>query len=144
MCESRRLSSTSLSIDSELLLNLFIEHLTEIYPDLHYNTHKHSVVSTESADTRFSIRINKRFSIHLISHLTQADVSSWSDFESVKSQFNIINGSLVSIGAFSFYKTTLYLRDTMLLTPANSKSLAGIGDLYADIGGPSKIRICSS
>jgi len=68
---------------------------------------------------------------YLIAHLTQADLSLLSDFDLIKEELNIVNGSFVTLrNALKFCDKKIHVRDTMLLAPGGSKSLATIGKLY--------------
>jgi hypothetical protein len=68
---------------------------------------------------------------YLISHLTQADLSMLSDFETIKENLSIVNGSFVTLrDPLKFNGQNIHIRDTMLLSPAGSKSLGQIGKMY--------------
>ena len=70
---------------------------------------------------------------YFIAHLTQADLSIMSDFEDLKDNLNIVNGSFVTLGKpFTFENSNIHIRDTMLLAPGGKKSLASIGNLYGE------------
>lgn len=78
---------------------------------------------------RTSITITKTY--YVIGHLTSADLSQLSDFESVKDDLSIVNGSFVTLGkAMKFGDRNVHVRDTMLLAPGGSKGLGEIGKLY--------------
>jgi hypothetical protein len=68
---------------------------------------------------------------YLISHLTQADLCMLSDFDLIKGELNIVNGSFVTLHKpLKICDKYVHVRDTMLLAPAGSKTLAQIGSLY--------------
>jgi hypothetical protein len=70
---------------------------------------------------------------YLIGHLTAADLSILKDFEDFKKEFDIVNGSFVTLKKpLLIDNVNLILRDTMLLAPGGSKSLASIGSLYGE------------
>lgn len=78
---------------------------------------------------RVSVTRNKNY--YLIAHLTPADLSLLSDFEEIKEDLSIVNGSFVTLGKpIKFYGRNVHIRDTMLLAPGPSKGLAAIGRLY--------------
>jgi hypothetical protein len=75
--------------------------------------------------------VTKTKCYYLIAHLTQADLSMLSDFKELKDELSIVNGSFVTIGnPINFRGKSIHIRDTMLLAPGGSKSLATIGKLY--------------
>jgi hypothetical protein len=64
------------------------------------------------------------------------------DFPLFKSELNIVGKSFVTLGKpLKIEGVNLYIRDTSLLAPSNSKSLASIGKLYESEGGFRKIVI---
>lgn len=68
---------------------------------------------------------------YIIAHLTQADLSMMSDFDLIKEDLSIVNGSFVTLTKpFCLDGVNIHIRDTMLLAPGGSKSLASIGKLY--------------
>ena len=70
---------------------------------------------------------------YFIAHSTSADLSMMSDFNDFKKELNIISKSYVTLGKpFIYNDSNIIVRDTMLLTPAVSKSLEGIGNLYGE------------
>ena len=70
---------------------------------------------------------------YLIAHLTPADLSMLSDFNSIKEELSIVNGSFITLGKpLKIYGKNIHIRDTMLLAPGGSKSLASIGKLYGE------------
>ena len=78
---------------------------------------------------KISITISKNY--YILSHLSQADLSMLSDFESIKEGLSIINGSFITLGGpMKFKDKNLHVRDTMLLAPNGMRSLAQIGKLY--------------
>ena len=92
---------------------------------------------TDLFPQKVSVTTSKSYTI--IAHLTPADLSMLSDFESIKEELSIVNGSFVTLGKpLQFEGRNIHIRDTMLLAPGGNKSLASIGKLY---GGLTKIEI---
>lgn len=76
----------------------------------------------------------KSSELTLLAHYTTADISLWSDFESIKSKLKILGKNYVTLGRglrIEGINTKIELRDTSLLTPSG-KSLAAVGSLYND------------
>jgi DNA polymerase type B, organellar and viral len=77
--------------------------------------------------------------IHLVGHLTKADLPAFSDFKEIANGVSSVRKTFVSLGAplkceFNFkgepdIALNVYLRDTILLTPGGVKSLGALGDL---------------
>jgi hypothetical protein len=77
--------------------------------------------------------------IYLVGHFTRADVPAFADFKSLTELFSSVRSTFLSIDGFAPIVVTfpdgtdtmlaVVLRDTMLLTPATSKSLAALGEL---------------
>jgi len=85
------------------------------------------------------VSVTKTKNYYIIAHLTPADLSLLSDFEEVKEDLSIVNGSFVTLGKpLKYCGRNIHIRDTMLLAPGVSKSLAAIGRLY---GGLNKMEI---
>ena len=77
--------------------------------------------------------VTKMNCYYLIAHLTPADLSMLSDFNEVKEELTIVNGSFVTLGnPITYAGKSIHIRDTMLLAPGGSKSLANIGKLYSE------------
>ncbi|KRR23264.1 DNA polymerase [Bradyrhizobium retamae] len=77
-------------------------------------------------------------SIYLVGHYTKADLPAFSDFDSIKKIAVAVRSSFVSTDAsFDFAVSTengevelcVLLRDTFLLAPAGSQSLAALGEI---------------
>ena len=82
-----------------------------------------------SYDTRISV--SYALNHVLIGHHTSADLSLLKDFEKFKTELDLVNNSLITLGkGFRYGKYNVIIRDTMLLAPASQKSLASIGKLY--------------
>jgi len=82
-----------------------------------------------SNDTRISV--SYALNNVLIGHHTSADLSLLKDFESFKTELDLVNKSLITLGkGFRYGNYNVIIRDTMLLAPASQKSLASIGKLY--------------
>jgi hypothetical protein len=80
------------------------------------------------------VSVTQTRNYYLIAHLTQADLSMLSDFDEIKEELSIVNGSFVTLGKpIKFQGRNIHIRDTMLLAPGGSKSLASIGKLYGDV-----------
>ena len=83
---------------------------------------------------RQRISITKSKLYYIIAHLTPADLSMLSDFSEIKEELSIVNGSFVTIGKpLTICGRNVHVRDTMLLAPGGSKSLASIGFLYGEL-----------
>ncbi len=77
--------------------------------------------------------------IYLVGHFTRADIPAFSDFKDLTQMISSVRNTFLSIGShiaieFKFPENTtvpikIFIRDTMLLTPAASKSLKALGDL---------------
>lgn len=68
---------------------------------------------------------------YICSHYNAADLSMLSDFTHFKNELNIINKSFINLGKPLKYEgVNIYIRDTILLAPANTRSLDAIGKLY--------------
>lgn len=68
---------------------------------------------------------------YFVAHLTNADLSMLSDFESLKNELDIVNKCYVTLGRpIVIDNTNIFIRDTMLLTPAGQRSLDALGGLY--------------
>lgn len=79
------------------------------------------------------VSMTKTRNYYIIAHLTQADLSLMSDFKEIKEDLSIVNGSFVTLGkAIKFHGRNVHIRDTMLLAPGGSRSLASIGVLYGE------------
>lgn len=92
---------------------------------------------TKNLPERVSITLSKIY--YVIGHLTQADLSQLSDFESIKDELSIVNNSFVTLGkGLKVGDKKVQVRDTMLLAPGGSKGLAKIGSMYP---GFSKLQI---
>jgi hypothetical protein len=84
---------------------------------------------TKNLGDRVSVTITKSY--YLIGHLTQADLGQLSDFDEIKEELSIVNGSFVTVGgAIKYQGKNVHVRDTMLLAPGGRKSLAVIGGMY--------------
>lgn len=85
-------------------------------------------VSFRSGD---KISINLIKNIYVCSHYNPADLSLLKDFTILKTDLNILNKSFITLGKpLTYGGFNLFIRDTMLLAPANSRSLDAIGKLY--------------
>ncbi len=77
--------------------------------------------------------------IYLVGHFTRADIPTFSDFQTLTKMMSSVRNTFLSIEGhigvqyqFDNGQNTnlkIYVRDTMLLTPATSKRLADLGDL---------------
>ena len=71
---------------------------------------------------------------YYIAHLTQADFSLLNDFNLIKDELSIVNGSFITLrDPLKYCDKNIHVRDTMLLAPGGSKSLAKIGMLYGSL-----------
>ena len=79
------------------------------------------------------VSVTRTRQYYIIAHLTPADLSMLSDFEEIKEELSIVSGSFVTLGKpIKYYGRNIHIRDTMLLAPGASKSLASIGRLYGE------------
>lgn len=85
-----------------------------------------------SSFTGARVSVSRVRNTYFIAHLTNADLSMLSDFPELKEKLDIVNRSFVTVGKpIQMEKTNVFIRDTMLLTPAaGNKSLDAIGELY--------------
>jgi hypothetical protein len=77
--------------------------------------------------------------IYLVGHFTRADVPAFSDFADLTQYLGNVRNTFISIDQFIPLKIKIsetesveikvYLRDTMLLSPANTKKLSDLGEL---------------
>jgi len=77
--------------------------------------------------------------IYLVGHFTRADVPAFLDFKDIQGIVSAVRNTFVSIDQCihlnidfeekSSVLPRIYLRDTMLLTPGSTKSLASLGEL---------------
>lgn len=105
-------SDVTFGVDSEKRLSR--EYITELFPQ--------------------KISVTRTRQYYLIAHLTPADLSLLSDFNIIKEELSIVNGSFVTIGKpLKYLGRNIHIRDTMLLAPGSSKSLASIGKLYGGV-----------
>lgn len=74
--------------------------------------------------------MTKTRTIYLCCHLSRADLSLFSDFDTFKQKLDIVNKEFVTLTPVKYDGFNLHVRDTMLLAPAASKSLAEIGKMY--------------
>ena len=95
-------------------------------------------------NTGDKISLNFTKNNYLCSHYNPADLSQLSDFSNLKTDLNILQKSFLTLGKpLKYCGFNLFIRDTMLLAPANSRSLDAIGKLYESEGGYSKKTIPS-
>jgi hypothetical protein len=70
---------------------------------------------------------------YFIAHLTNADLSMMSDFDTLKEELDIVNKCFVTLGKpIVIGNTNVIIRDTMLLAPQGCRSLEAIGGLYGE------------
>lgn len=95
-----------------------------------------------SIDDSIEFQVRRKSVFILVAHLTIADICSWKDYDVVKENFDIIQKSVVTRQRPISYKSVnIILRDTMLLAVGTGASLAALGKLYTEEGGPAKIDI---
>lgn len=83
--------------------------------------------------TSDKISVTKYKTNYFIGHLTNADLSMLSDFDSFKENLDIVNKSFITLGkSFQYQNSNIQIRDTMLLAPSGSKSLSAISRLYGE------------
>lgn len=78
-------------------------------------------------------------SLYLNAHLSKADLSILNDFDRVKHDLSLVNKEFVTVRPLKKDGYNLHIRDTMLLAPASSRSLASIGAMYGE--GYEKVKI---
>ena len=83
--------------------------------------------------------MTKTRNIYLCCHLSRADLSLLKDFDSFKKNLDIVNKEFMTLTPVKYEGFNLHIRDTKLLAPAASKSLAEIGKMYGS--GFSKVVI---
>lgn len=77
------------------------------------------------------VSVTKIKNIYLIAHLTNADLSMLKDFDIFKEELDIVNSSFITLGKpLLIDNNRVFIRDTMLLSPAANRSLDSIGKLY--------------
>jgi hypothetical protein len=80
-----------------------------------------------------SVNVTSSRYYYLAAHLTAADLTMLSDFALIKEELNIVNGSFVTLrDPLNYCGKKIHIRDTMLLAPGGSKSLARVGMLYGE------------
>jgi hypothetical protein len=81
--------------------------------------------------TKERVSVTKTQNNYMIAHLTSADLSMFSDFDKFKDQLDIVNKSFITLSKpMEYANSRIIIRDTMLLAPAESRSLASIGTIY--------------
>lgn len=79
------------------------------------------------------VSVTKSRNYYIIAHFTPADLSMMLDFNEIKEDLSIVNGSFVTLGKpLKYCGRNIHIRDTMLLAPGGRKSLAEIGKLYGE------------
>lgn len=105
-----------------------------------------SLLSKRASRTTFKykdavVSLSARSNLYICCHLTNADLPFLSDFQQFKSSLSLVNKCFVTLGkglryddgeANTFYH--IFIRDTMLLAPGNSKALKDIGAMYEGFG----------
>jgi hypothetical protein len=139
--------ATSLHLDLIFILKLF--------SNLGFKFNTSTIISWfEKAGTKARSRtsflckeVKVSFSIvkncYIMGHFNAADIPMLSDWESdLKPFLSVVNKSFVTLGKPLKYKNRfIYVRDTILLAPAGSNSLAALGKLYEAEGDFSKREI---
>jgi hypothetical protein len=88
-------------------------------------------------DVERVLSISVKRVMYILMHYSPAELSLLSDFESFKEELDIIQGLYVTRGKplkYKEVKSHVHIRDTELLTPQGSKSLAAVGAIYAEEG----------
>ena len=106
-------------------------------PHLDITRNKNENENEKAVTRRFLTNFSHRISVtrvkvyFIVAHLTPADLSLLSDFDLIKEDLSVVNGSFVTLGKYFKYEgKNVHIRDTMLLAPGGSRSLASIGLLY--------------
>jgi hypothetical protein len=116
-----------------------VEELFGVYEKTNFKARIRRVLKFKD-NIGISLTITKN--TYIIAHYNAADLSILSDFNDLKSKLSIVNKSFVSLGKpLRYDECFVYIRDSMLLAPAGSGSLASLGKLYENEGNFSKINI---
>jgi hypothetical protein len=84
-------------------------------------------------ESKMNITINRVLFICM--HESSADLSILKDFEVFKESLDIVGRSFVTRSRplkLEYCKSMVHIRDTTLIAPQGTKSLAGIGNIYGD------------
>lgn len=73
--------------------------------------------------------------LYLCMHESAADLSMLCDFEALKEEFDIVDRSFITRGrplTFDFCRSSVHVRDTILLAPQGCRALSALGNIYGD------------
>jgi hypothetical protein len=89
--------------------------------------------TTKTSFTNDRISLTTVTNNYLIGHATHADLSLFKDFDIWKEELDIVGKSFVTRGKpILINGCNVYVRDTMLLTSENQKSLGAISKMYGE------------
>lgn len=103
----------------------------KLLASLENNSNKRSTrITYRHMGGRLSISLKRQLTICL--HESTADLSILKDFDQFKESLDIVGRYFVTLKqlAFDWCKSFVHFRDTSLLSPAGSKSLAALGDIH--------------
>ncbi len=122
---------------------------TEMFRNVQDDTINKKVSPGRGYMTSFSndrVSVTRICNIYIAAHLTNADLSMLNDFNDFKDDLSIINKNFATLGrgvdlsklkrytkserAMKLKGCNIYIRDTMLLSPAGKNSLNDLGKLY--------------
>ena len=84
---------------------------------------------------KLRLSITVRRTLYICMHESSADLSMLKDFYTFKENLDIVARSFVTLGkplVFEWCSSMVHIRDTILIAPSGSKSLASIGKLYEE------------
>ena len=137
---------TSLTNIIELLNEISGKEMTDkLVMSIERCVNKHtSRLTYKFGDGDSALSISVRRMLYIMMHYSPAELSMLSDIESFKEELDIIQGSFVTRGrpiTKEGVKSSVHIRDTILLSPIGISKLADLGDIYGegykkvDIGG---------
>jgi hypothetical protein len=133
--ELSNVSNLTSPIDSSIEVTSSSVEEEEPRPCKTGRSHKSRFSRTRNSSfTPEKISVTTRRNFYIIGHLTQADMSLLSDFETIKKDFDIVNKCMVTLGRSNIvlWGHSIVFRDTLLLAPGGKKSLSAIGGMYGE------------
>jgi hypothetical protein len=86
-------------------------------------------------DIKITLSLSLLNNHYISSHYNCSDLPMLEDFQDFKTRLSIINKSFVTIRKpLRIYSSNVYIRDTILLSPAGMNSLDKLGSLYSKEG----------
>jgi hypothetical protein len=146
----KRINLSHRSKDFKILLSEVVENClgldTARLPKWFEGSMKKSRICTRlllGIDVKITLSLVNNF--YICSHFNCSDLPMLADFEAFKPFLSIINKSFVTIRKpIRIYDSTVYIRDTILLSPAGMNSLDKLGSLYLSDGELGKIKISTT